>query len=60
MYEVTVGHVGFKESRLPGQRVQVGSTLTLNVKLELGATTTVVDGQATEPRRVNLGLRIFF
>lgn len=39
---------------------KVGSTLTLNVKLELGATTTVVDGQATGPRRVNLGLRIFF
>lgn len=47
VYELTVSHPGFKQARLTGQRLQVGSTLTLNVGLELGATTTSVDVEAS-------------
>ncbi|MBL8294449.1 MAG: carboxypeptidase regulatory-like domain-containing protein [Bryobacterales bacterium] len=46
-YELTVAHPGFKQARLSGQRVQVGTALTLDVTMEVGATATTVDVQAS-------------
>ena len=46
-YNLTVSREGFKQAKFTAQRVQVGSTLTLNVKLEVGATSTSVDVQAS-------------
>ncbi|MGH9659051.1 MAG: carboxypeptidase regulatory-like domain-containing protein, partial [Bryobacteraceae bacterium] len=46
-YDVTVSREGFKQTKLASQRVLVGSTLTLNVMLEVGSTATSVDVQAS-------------
>ena len=46
VYNVTVGHPGFTQAKIQGQKVDVGSSLLLNVTLQLGATTTVVEVQA--------------
>ncbi|MCC6589606.1 MAG: carboxypeptidase regulatory-like domain-containing protein [Bryobacterales bacterium] len=46
-YDLTVSMEGFKQARLPGQKVLVGSTTTLNVTLEVGSTTTSVDVKAS-------------
>lgn len=45
-YDVTVGHAGFAQARIPAQKVDVGLALTLNVTLQVGATSTVVEVQA--------------
>src|SRR5580693_8541298 len=42
-YDVTVNKAGFRLSRLSGQTVNVGSALTLNVTLEVGAVTESVE-----------------
>ncbi len=47
LYDVSVTQTGFKEARLPGQRMQVGGVLTLNVTLQVGSTSTSVDVQAS-------------
>ena len=46
-YDVTVGSTGFTQSKISAQKVDVGQTLTLNVTLQVGATSTVVEVQAT-------------
>ena len=46
-YDVTVSKAGFTASRLAAQKVTVGDVLTLNVSLQIGATTTTVEVQAT-------------
>jgi hypothetical protein len=46
LYDVSVSRQGFSESKLSGQQVQVGLTLTLNVKLQLGASSTIVEVSA--------------
>ncbi|HEY1950870.1 MAG TPA: carboxypeptidase-like regulatory domain-containing protein [Bryobacteraceae bacterium] len=43
LYDITVSKPGFSESKLAGQKVQVGLVLTLNVSLKVGATTTTVE-----------------
>jgi len=45
-YDVSVTHAGFAQARIPAQKVSVGLTLTLNVALQIGATSTVVEVQA--------------
>ncbi|HWY49027.1 MAG TPA: TonB-dependent receptor, partial [Bryobacteraceae bacterium] len=45
-YDVTVTATGFTQSRLAAQKVDVGESLTLNVTLQVGATSTVVEVQA--------------
>src|SRR5690242_6666652 len=45
-YNVTVGHPGFTQAKVQGQKVDVGMALTLNVTLQLSATSTVVEVQA--------------
>jgi hypothetical protein len=45
-YDLAVSATGFTQSRITAQKVDVGQTLTLNVTLQLGATTTVVEVQA--------------
>jgi len=42
-YDLAVSKSGFREARLPGQRSQIGTVLTLNVTLEVGAVTTHVE-----------------
>lgn len=42
-YDVVVTRPGFSESKLTNQRVNVGLVLTLNVKLQIGAASTIVE-----------------
>jgi len=46
-YSVTVNKSGFRQAKFVGQEVAVGLSLTLNVKLELGATSEVVEVTAS-------------
>jgi hypothetical protein len=46
-YDLTVTNAGFKQARVAQQAVDVGTVLTLNVTLEVGATTTSVEVKAT-------------
>ena len=46
VYNLTVSHPGFTQAKLQGQKVEVGMALTLNITLELGATTTIVEVKA--------------
>ncbi len=46
LYDVTVTRQGFSETKLTAQEVQVGLTLTLNVKLQLGSASTIVEVSA--------------
>jgi len=45
-YDITVSASGFTQSKIAAQKVDVGQSLTLNVTLQLGATSTVVEVQA--------------
>ncbi len=47
VYDVTVTRSGFTETRLSNQRVEVGITLNLNVKLQIGASSTIVEVAAS-------------
>ena len=47
VYDVTVTKTGFTASKLSAQKVDVGEALTLDVALQVGATTTTVEVQAT-------------
>src|SRR5260370_35715098 len=47
IYNLTVSHPGFTQAKIQGQKVEVGVSLTLNVTLELGATSTIVEVKAT-------------
>src|SRR5579864_411735 len=40
VYRLTVSHPGFTQARIEGQKVDVGLALTLNVTLQVGATST--------------------
>jgi hypothetical protein len=46
-YDVTVTKSGFTAAKLTAQKIDVGGVLTLNVSLQIGATTTTVEVQAT-------------
>jgi Carboxypeptidase regulatory-like domain len=46
-YDLTVNKSGFRLSKLSGQAVNVGTTLTLNVTLEVGAVTESVEVTAS-------------
>ncbi len=46
-YDVTVNKTGFRQAVIPQQQVVVGQQLTLNVTLEVGATTQTVEVRAT-------------
>ena len=46
-YDVLVTKTGFTASKMSAQKVDVGDTLTLNVALQVGSTTTTVEVQAT-------------
>src|ERR1700722_10758063 len=43
LYDVTVTRAGFSETKLSSQQVSVGNTLNLNIKLQIGASSTVVE-----------------
>jgi hypothetical protein len=43
VYNLTVGHPGFTQAKLQGQKVDIGLDLTLNVTLQVGITSTVVE-----------------
>jgi len=45
-YDISVTHAGFSQSKVPAQKVDVGLALTLNITLQVGATSTVVEVQA--------------
>jgi hypothetical protein len=45
-YDLTVSKAGFSQARMSQQNVQVGLTLTLDVTLEVGSTSTTVDVKA--------------
>jgi hypothetical protein len=47
VYDVTISHTGFAQSKIAAQTVEVGLALTLNVSLQLGATTTTVEVKAS-------------
>ncbi|MDP8979731.1 MAG: carboxypeptidase regulatory-like domain-containing protein [Acidobacteriota bacterium] len=46
-YNVTINHPGFAQARVQGQKVDVGSTLTLNFTLQVGSTSTTVEVKVT-------------
>ena len=46
-YALTVNKAGFRAAKITSQAVTVGSSLTLNVSLEIGATTQTVEVTAT-------------
>jgi hypothetical protein len=46
-YDIAVAKVGFKQAKLAAQKVDVGLELTLNVVLQVGATTTSVEVAAS-------------
>jgi hypothetical protein len=45
-YDLTITRQGFSESKLTNQVVEVGNVLTLNIKLQLGASSTIVEVSA--------------
>lgn len=45
-YDITVSHTGFALSKTVAQKVAVGLSLTINVTLQVGATSTVIEVQA--------------
>ncbi len=45
-YTLVFSKAGFASSRFESQRVEVGSSLTLNARLQIGATSTTVEVQA--------------
>ena len=47
IYDLTVAHPGFALVRVPEQKVDVGLSLALNVKLEVGTTSTTVEVTAS-------------
>jgi hypothetical protein len=47
IYDITISRSGFARAKVMGQKAEIGSTLTINVALEIGATTTVVEVLAT-------------
>jgi hypothetical protein len=47
VYDVTVTKTGFTAAKYSAQKIDVGTVLTLNVTLQIGATTTTVEVQAT-------------
>lgn len=57
VYDLVVSRAGFKTARFSGQKVSIGSVLTLNVSMEVGAlteTVVVTSGNAgTELQTVN-------
>ena len=46
-YDLTISKTGFAASRLTAQTVDIGESLTLNVSLQVGATSTTVEVQAS-------------
>lgn len=46
-YDVLVSRPGFSETKLSNQQVDVGAVLTLNVKLQVGSSSTIVEVAAT-------------
>lgn len=47
IYDVTVNKAGFATAKVQGQRVEVGLALTLNITLQLGSTSTIIEVQAS-------------
>src|SRR5258708_15040810 len=47
VYSLTVAHPGFTQAKMQGQKVEVGTALTINVTLEVGAASTVVEVKAS-------------
>jgi len=46
-YDVTINKAGFRVSKIQGQAVSVGTTLTINVTLEIGSVAETVEVTAT-------------
>ncbi len=46
VYNLTVAKVGFTTAKMQGQKVDIGGAMVLNVTLEIGATTTMVEVKA--------------
>src|SRR6266567_131674 len=42
-YDITVGKPGFSQAKIAAQAVEVGLTLTVNVPLQVGSTSTTVE-----------------
>src|SRR6266478_5260995 len=42
-YDVSISKTGFRVGKFPGQELTVGATLTLDLKLEIGSTTEIVE-----------------
>src|SRR5438874_8882936 len=47
IYDLTVAKEGFALARMPAQKAEVGMALTMNVSMQLGATSTVVEVSAS-------------
>jgi len=43
VYNMSFSHAGFTHAKIQGQKVDVGSALSVDITLEVGATTTVVE-----------------
>ncbi len=48
IYNVAISHPGFAQSKMQGQKVDVGLALSLNVTLQIGAASTVVEVAASQ------------
>jgi hypothetical protein len=46
-YDVSINKTGFRTTKVPGQELTVGSTITLDLRLEIGSTTETVEVFAT-------------
>lgn len=46
-YNITVSKTGFTQAKVTGQKVELGTALTINVALQLGATSTIVEVKAS-------------
>src|SRR5258708_767203 len=42
-YDVSINKTGFRVTKVPGQELTVGATITLDLKLEIGSTTEIVE-----------------
>jgi hypothetical protein len=46
LYDLAITRAGFSETKFSNQRVEVGNTLNLNIKLQLGSSSTIVEVSA--------------
>ena len=59
-YDVSASLPGFRRQLMSGVSLPIGETITVNLNLEVGAVTDVVDVIASGPRQTDCNLSSFF